>query len=334
MIWFFILIFAICCVLLYFSGEWVVGGLMRMARFLGWREFVVAFFVMAFAASLPNLFIGITSALKGTPQLSFGDVAGNNIIALTLAVALAVLFAKGKAIPAESRMVQATSIFTIAAALLPLFLIFDAELSRIDGLLLIAFFVFYLYWLFSKKERFTKVYDAHKMPFTPHLLVSLKGAGFIKELKNFFKDTGKLILGIILLVISAQGIVASAQFFALTFKVPIILIGLLITGFGSALPEIYFAVVSAKRDETWMILGNLMGAVIVPATLVLGIVSLISPIEILDFSPLIIARIFLIISALFFFFFVRSDRQITKREALFLVLIYIVFVLFTLFWRG
>jgi len=318
MILLYLFVFLVSCFLLYFSGEWVIGGLMRMARFLGWREFVVAFFVMAFAASLPNLFIGVTSALKGTPQLSFGDVAGNNIIALTLAVALATLFAKGKAIPAESRMVQATSIFTIAAALLPLFLIFDGELSRIDGLLLIAFFVFYLCWLFSKKERFTKVYDAHKTP-------------FIKELKIFFKDIGKLILGIILLVISAQGIVASAQFFALTFKVPIILIGLLITGFGSALPEIYFAVVSAKRDETWMILGNLMGAVIVPATLVLGIVSLISPIEILDFSPLIIARIFLIISALFFFSFVRTGRQITKREALFLVLIYIAFVLFILF---
>lgn len=292
-----------------------------MARFLGWREFVVAFFVMAFAASLPNLFIGVTSALKGTPQLSFGDVVGNNIIALTLAVALAVLFAKGKSIPAESRTVQTTSIFTIAAALLPLFLIFDGELSRIDGLLLIAFFVFYLFWLFSKKERFTKIYDEHKKP-------------FVKELKTFFKDIGKLVLGIILLVISAQGIVASAQFFALTFKVPLVLIGLLITGFGSALPEIYFAVVSAKRDETWMILGDLMGAVIVPATLILGTVALISPIKILNFAPLAVAGFFVMISALFFFFFVRTDRQITKREAFFLILIYIAFVLAALFLRG
>ena len=114
---FYVLIFLACCVLLYFSGEWVVGGLMRMARFLGWREFVVAFFVMAFAASLPNLFVGITSALHKIPQLSFGDVAGNNLVALTLAVALAVLISK-KELPAESRTVQTTSIFTIIAALL------------------------------------------------------------------------------------------------------------------------------------------------------------------------------------------------------------------------
>jgi len=310
---FYVLIFLACCVLLYFSGEWVIGGLMRMARFLGWREFVVAFFVMAFAASLPNLFIGITSALHKIPQLSFGDVAGNNLVALTIAIALAVLISK-KELPAESRTVQTTSIFTIIAALLPLLLILDGKLSRIDGILLIAFFIFYLFWLFSKRERFTKIYDTHKIP-------------IIKEFKLFLKDLGKLILGIMLLIIAAQGIVASAQFFAKSFDITLVLIGVLITGLGSALPEIYFAVASAKRGETWMILGDLMGAVIVPATLVLGIVALIHPIEISDFSPLAIARFFLIISALFFLFFVRTDRKITKKEALFLLSIYLIFVL-------
>ena len=316
MLLFYIFIFLICCAILYISGEWVVRGLMKIARFLGWKEFVVAFFVMAFAASLPNLFVGVTSALREIPRLSFGDVAGNNLVALTLAVALAVLFTKGKEIPAESRTVQTTSIFTIIAAILPLILISDGMLSRIDGLLLIAFFVFYLSWLFSKRERFTKVYNEHKIP-------------IIKEFNLFLKDLGKLILGIILLVISAQGIVASAQFFAQSFNLSLILIGVLITGLGSALPEVYFAIASAKKGETWMILGDLMGAVIFPATLVLGIVALICPIaiEIPDFSPLVIARFFLIISALFFFFFVRTGKKITKKEALFLLGIYIIFVL-------
>jgi len=328
--YFYIFIFLACCFLLYLSGEWVVGGLMRMARLLGWREFVVAFFVMAFAASLPNFFIGITSALKGVPELSFGDVAGNNLVALTLAVALTVLIGK-KELPAESRTVQTTSFFTIAAALLPLFLILDGKLSRGDGILLICLFLFYLSWLFSKKERFTKIYEEHKVD-------------VLKEFKLFFKDLGKIILGIIFLICAAQGIVASAQFFAQTFNLPLILIGVLITGFGSALPEVYFAVISAKKGEAWMILGDLMGAVIVPATLVLGMVVLICPIEILktpdgvsrdfkaildpEFLPFVIAKFFLMIAAIFFFFFVKTDRKITKKEALFLLGIYIFFVLF------
>ena len=308
----YIVIFLICCALLYFSGNWVVGGLMRMARFLGWKEFVVAFFVMALAASLPNLFLGITSALRGVPELSFGDVAGNNLVALTLAIALAVLIGR-KELPAESRTVQTTSIFTIIAAILPLILILDGNLSRIDGMLLIALFGSYIAWLFSKKERFTKIYDTHKIP-------------ILKESKVFLADLGRVILGIILLLVAAQGIVASAQFFAIGFNLSLILIGVLITGLGNALPEVYFAIVSARKGEAWMILGNLMGAVIVPATLVLGIVALIHPISGVDFSPFAIARFFLIISAIFFLFFLRTGQRLSKKEALFLLGIYLIFV--------
>lgn len=312
MIWH-ILLFLVCCVLLYFSGEWVVRGLMRIARFLGWKEFVVAFFVMAFAASLPNLFVGITSALRQIPELSFGDVTGNNIVALTMAIALAVLIGK-KELPAESKTVQTTSFFTIIAAILPLILILDGNLSRIDGILLIALFLFYCSWLFSKKERFTKIYDTYEMP-------------ILKEFKFFLKDLRQVILGIILLIGASQGIVFSAQFFAQSFNVSIILIGLFVTGLGSALPEIYFAIVSARKGETWMILGDLMGAVIVPATLVLGIVAIISPIKIIDFSPLVIARIFIIIAALHFLFCVRTGQKITKREAFHLLGIYLAFLI-------
>jgi len=312
MLWLYIVIFLICCALLYFSGNWVVGGLMRMARFLGWKEFVVAFFVMALAASLPNLFLGITSALRGVPELSFGDVAGNNLVALTLAIALAVLIGR-KELPAESRTVQTTSIFTIIAAILPLILILDGNLSRIDGMLLIALFGSYIAWLFSKKERFTKIYDTHKIP-------------ILKEFKVFLADLGRVILGIILLLAAAQGIVASAQFFAIGFNLSLILIGVLITGLGNALPEVYFGIISARKGETWMILGNLMGAVIVPATLVLGIVALIHPISGVDFSPFAIARFFLIISAIFFLFFLRTGQRLSKKEALFLLGIYLIFV--------
>ncbi len=313
MILYYSLLFLFCCLLLYFSGDWVVGGLMRTARFLGWKEFVVAFFVMAFAASLPNFFVGITSALKGIPELSFGDIAGNNLVALTLAVGLAALFAK-KGIPAESRAIQTTSVFTLAAAILPLILIWDGELSRPDGGILILFFLFYLFWLFSKKERFSKIYNEGESLIT-------------KDFKNFVRDIIKVFFGIVFLIIAAQGIVASAQFFAQAFNFPLVMVGVLITGLGSALPEIYFAVISARKDEGWMILGNLMGAVIVPATLVLGIITLICPIKIVDFSPFVIARIFLIISTLFFFFFIKTGRHLTKKEAFILMGIYIIFIL-------
>ena len=316
MLLFYALIFLICCTLLYFSGEWVVSGLMRIARFLGWREFVVAFFVMAFAGTIPNLFVGISSAFHKIPQLSFGDVVGGNVVDLTLAVALAALIAKG--LPTESRTVQTTSVFTIVVAILPLLLILDGTLGRGDGMILILAFAFYMSWLFSKKERFTMIYEANKIP-------------IVKEFKIFIKDLGKAILGVMLLLLAAEGIVRSASFFAESLNLSLAFIGILIVGLGNALPETYFAIASARRGEAWMILGDLMGAVIFPATLVLGVVALICPIKIPDFSPVVIARFFLIISAMFFLLFIRTGRKITKKEALFLLGIYIAFLLVEIF---
>ena len=318
MYFFYIFFFLMSCLGLYFASELMVKGLMRVARFLGWREFVVAFFVMSFAASLPNFFVGIFSAFHKIPILSFGDIVGGNVIDLTLAIAISALIAKG--LPTDSRMVQSSSVFTFIIALLPLLLILDGVLGGGDGIVLILTFMLYNFWLFSKKERFVKAYEEGTV-------------SRIKEFKPFLRDVGYIFLGLIILLLSAEGIVLSSKFFAYFFRLDIALIGILIVSLGNALPEIYLSVSLAKRGQTWMILGNLMGSVIVPATLVLGIVSLIAPIRIPDFSPFVIARFFLIISALFFFFFVRSDRKISKREAVFLLLIYIAFVLIEILFR-
>jgi cation:H+ antiporter len=312
MLFIYILVFITSCVLLFWTGKWLVKALLRIARYLEWREFVLAFIIIAIAASIPNLFVGITSALHKIPQLSFGDIVGGNLIDLTLAVALAALFAKG--LPAESKMVQTSAIFTMVIAILPLLLILDGVLGRGDGILLIFAFFFYLFWLFSKKERFSKIYNDSKVP-------------IVKEFKIFIKDLGRVILGLIFLLIAAEGIVRSASFFSQSLNLPLATIGILIVGLGNAIPETYFALIAARKARNWMILGDLMGSVIAAATLVLGVVALICPIEIFDFSPFAIARFFLIIAAIFFFFFVRTERKITKKEALFLLSIYIMFIL-------
>lgn len=308
-----LIIFLISCGLLYFAGELIVRGLLRLARYFGVTEFVVAFFIMALASSLPNLFVGISSALRGIPSLSFGDIMGNNMIAMTLAVSLAVLFSPKKEIPSDGRTVQTTAVFTMAAAVLPLLLVSDNILSRTDGLVLVTFFVFYIFWLFSKKERFEKVYEKHE-------------SEGLEEAAKAFSDIFRIIIGIVLLLISSQGIIHSATFMSVELNLSYVLVGTLILGLGSALPEIYFAVSSAKKGETSMILGNLMGAVIIPASLVLGIVSIIHPIVIKDLETSAISRIYLILSALFFFFSAKSHSKITITEGIFLFILYILFI--------
>ncbi|MDP2926997.1 MAG: sodium:calcium antiporter [bacterium] len=312
---FHIIIFLLSSLSFIFSGRLIVNGLIRVAKFLKWREFVVGFIIMSLASSLPNLFVGISSALRGIPELSFGDVLGGNVIDLTLVMAIGILLSRG--IRTESRMVQTSSVFTLGIAVLPLILAADKEISRFDGLILIFAFLFYGLWLFAKEERFSKIYHDH-----PN-----------NDGKAFLKNIVSLMAGITLLLLASQGIVGSASFFAKELAIPLGLVGILIVGLGNCLPELYFTILLARKKQGWLILGDLMGSVIIPATLVLGIVALISPIKIDDFSPYLIARAFLIISAVFFLIFLRSDKKLTKKEGLFLLGLYIAFLLSEIFLR-
>lgn len=320
---FWLFIFIISCLVLFWAGSRLVGALARIARYLGWREFVVAFFVMAFASSAPNLFVGINSAIYKIPELSFGEIVGGNLVDLTLAVGLAVLLG-GAALQVKSKMVQTSTIFTTIIVILPQLLILDHHLGRIDGLILLLAFFVYIFWLFSKEERFRKAYNGDKSFLRPKQ---------IWPFRAFLKDLAKTITTLILLLLASWAVVKSAQLFSEALNIALPLVGILIVGVGNALPETYFAIASARKGQTWMILGDLMGSVIITATFVLGIVALIQPIEITDFSPFAIARIFLIISAIFFLIIVRTDKKITKKEALILILIYLLFVLTEIFFR-
>lgn len=332
MIWVFI--FIISFFVLFWSSSRLVKYLMKIAKYLGWREFVVAFFVMAFAGSLPNLFVGINSALHRISELSFGEIVGGNVIDLTLAVALAILIG-GRALPVRSKMVQTSTIFTAVIAVLPMVLIIDRDLGRGDGLILLLAFAIYMFWLFSKEERFRKVYGKNgkkkKIGFITFLVKDKPKV--LKEFRKFLRTLGKTAIVLVLLMLASLGIVQSAQVFSNVLSVSIPIIGILIVGLANTLPETYFGIVSARKGRTWLILGNLMGSVIVCSTLVLGIVVLISPIQGIDFSPFAIARIFLIVSAVFFLLVVRTDQRITKKEGIVLLLIYIFFLLSEVFFR-
>ena len=321
MIWLFV--FVISFLLLFWSGSQLVKCLMGLAKYLGWREFVVAFFIMALAASLPNIFVGINASLQGIPELSFGEIVGGNMVDMTLAVALAVLVG-GNSLKIKSRMVQTSAIFTVVIALLPWILILDGSLGRGDGVILLLSFALYVFWLFSKGERFKKTYQSSKK--------KQKNLS-TQQFKVFFKDLIKTLIVLFLLIIASWGVVQSAQFFSDALGISVTIIGILLIGLANALPETYFAIASARKKRTWLILGNLMGSVIVCATLVLGIIVLISPIENIDFSPFVIARIFLIIASVFFLIAVRTDQKITKKEALVLLAIYILFLLSEAFLR-
>jgi cation:H+ antiporter len=310
------IIFILSAILLYIAGELLVGGLLRLARYFKVTEFILAFFVMALAASLPNLFVGVTSAMQSVPELSFGDIMGNNMIALTLAVGLGILFSPRRMLPLENKLIQDTSFLTFIAAILPLILISDGMISRSDGVVLLLLFFGYMYWLLSKREMFHKEFQESEKAISR---------------KDAFQNVAFIVLGVVILAIAAQGIVLAATEIAMIFGLSMIFIGLVIIGFGGALPEIYFTIVSARRGEDSLIVGNLMGAVIIPATLVLGIVALIHPISNASLELPILARGAIIIAATIFFVAAQSKKEISIREAIALLLVYIFFMTHIIF---
>lgn len=309
-----LLAFGLSCLALYFSGEWVVNSMVRLAKFLGWKEFAVAFLVMALAASLPNFLVGLTAAARGIPQLSFGDVVGNNLVAMTLAVALAVLFSRSRLINTGGKTTQTAAVITGLTAALPVLLTFDGALGRADGVILLLAFLLYLWWFFGRRERFSKTYN-HGEEATE--AVSLAEA---------VRLVGKIVLGVALLFFASQAIVWSSVFFAAALGIKLMFVGVLILGFGNALPEVYFAVSAARRGKTSLIMGTLMGSVIIPSTLVLGTVAAIAPIVNFQFNLLVLNRFFVIATAILFFAFTKTKLQIGRNEALFLLGWYLVFL--------
>ncbi|RLC35110.1 MAG: hypothetical protein DRZ76_00990 [Candidatus Nealsonbacteria bacterium] len=312
MLWMYVAIFAFSCLVLVKSGSWVVKSLIRIAKYLQATEFMVAFILMAFATTVPEFFVGITSALNRHPELSFGNIIGSNIINLTLAVAVGVLVAKG--LKCEGTVIQRSSVYTLVIALLPVLLMLDGSISRADGVVLLLALAFYMHRLFYQSERFTKVFSNH----------------FNRDwqrFKFFLKDLGIFIFSLALLLLAAEGIVWSSTFLASALGLPLMIIGALIVALGTNLPEITFGIKAITMGHKDMVLGNLMGAVVVNSTLVLGVTVLIFPLEIVSFAPYLIGIVFIIAALVFFTIFSRTGWGITRKEALFLLLIYVAFVI-------
>lgn len=314
----YVLVFFISSVVLALAGDWLVRSLGRIARYFGWRDFLAAFFIMSFAVSIPELLVGVSAALQGIPELSFGNIMGANMIHFTLAIALAALVLGG--IRFDGKVVRASADFTIGIALLPFLLMLDGNLSHLDGAIMMGLFVIYTFWIFSKKDYFQELY-------TKETFVRDNNNTPFQNFRLFVKDLGAFIVGTALLLVSAQGIVLSASYFGELLNIPLVIVGIFIIGLGTALPETYFAIASARRGNSWMVVGNLMGSTVFTASFVLGLVAIIRPIHIGDFSPYIVTRTFLILAAVVFLIFSRTERKISHREAVTLLVIYLIFIL-------
>jgi cation:H+ antiporter len=299
------------------AGSWLIKALSNISEFLGWKKFTVAFIVMSVATASPELFIGISSAIQGIPELSLGNIVGQNIIHFTVAI-FVLVFIRGS-FSVKSPATKTAAFFAAFMAVFPLILVLDGSLSRIDGLILIILFLGYVTRLVNNSKKREKIYDE------PDNAIS-ESKPLMQNFSLFIKNTGILLMGIIILFIAAQGIISSAKHFVDIFDIPLVIMGAVIVSLGTALPELYFSALAAKKGETELMAGNLLGSVVVSTSLVLGITSLISPINNITLYSYASSRIFLFISVCLFIAFIWSDKKITRGEAWVLLGIYLAFI--------
>ena len=253
----------------------------------------------------PEVFVGITSALSGRPELALGTVIGSNILDLTIVIGVVTLLSRGVKI--KSKIIKKDIIYMVGIVILPLLLTLDRKISRIDGAILVAVFALYIWQLTRQERRFKKVIDD----------VGKNEATFYSLLT---------IAGVFILLISSHYVVRFATAISLELMLPTMFIGLFIVSLGTSLPELLFETKAVITKHEDLAVGDLLGSVITNSTLVVGITSLIMPISV-DLLLFFTSAIFLVLIAFIFMTFAESDKGITWKEGMALILLYVFFVI-------
>ena len=310
MIFLYLLIFVVSCYALVKSGAVLVKILTMMAQYFKVTEYVFAFILMTFATTLPELFVGITSGIKGFPVISLGNIIGSNLVNLSFILGLVAVVTGGLKI--ESKIAKRDSWIVFVIALIPLLLVWDKRLSRGEGFLLLILFGWYVYHILKQKDAFT-----HRVHHIRHDITGLEK--LIKKLIYFVVAAGVLILG-------AWGVVETAKLIAKELYVPLVLISLILVAIGTSLPELVFGIKAAIAKHEGMSLGNLIGSIVVNSTFILGITAIISPIKVENLKTIMIAGGFMLLAILLANIFLSTRNKVSRKEGVFLIIFYLVFL--------
>ena len=309
------LIFAFS-LLLVKATDILIINIKRLAKTTRLGEFAVTTMILALATSLPELFVGITSALEGTPNLSLGNIIGSNIANLSLVIGGAALV--GGALNVRGQFLRRDVFYAFLAGSAPMVLLFDKTLSRIDGLILLALYGFYYVIVFAERKKPANS-EEEEEGMVHRLLRRLNHQGGGKELAWIF-------LGVALLLFSADMIVRLASQMALSLHLPLLLIGLFIVAVGTSLPELAFELKAIRAHNPGMVFGDLLGSIVANGTLVIGVTSLLSPIRIQAFEEYLLATMVFVATFGLFYLFIRTKRRLERWEGIVLLGVYFLFV--------
>jgi cation:H+ antiporter len=309
-------LFAVGFVLLIKGADWLIEGAADIARKFRIPEIVIGLTVVAFGTSAPELAVNIIASVKGNNGLAIGNIVGSNIANILLILGVA---ASIQNLTVKTNTVWREIPFSLFAALLLGFLVNDHisggaatdQISRADGLILIAMFVLFLFYTFHlSKNNLTEEIPASK------------------DDRPLWKSIGLLLVGLTGLVLGGQWIVDGAVSLAKLFGYSESFVGFTIVAIGTSLPELATAVVAVRKGNTDLAIGNVIGSNIFNIFWVLGLSATISPMDFNSEDNFSILLNIACSAVLFALLFIGKRQTLQKWQGSFLLLGYLAYISF------
>lgn len=300
-------------VLLIAGGSWLLKSAVALSLRLNIPKIVIGMTVVSFATSAPELIVSLKSALDGFPDLALGNVVGSNIANLGLVLGITTLL--GSIEVQRSFYTTDWPVMMLASLLFFGFIFFDGELQRYEGIIMVVvLFLFLIYLL-----RFQKPAVVDEMPEDDIPMPLWKTMLFLGFGGTALWGGSELLI---------DGAVGMATVYGVSERI----IGVTVVSVGTSIPELAASVIAVIKKEKAISLGNLIGSNIFNLLAVLGITSIITPIQVMD-QGLLSSDIFWMLGISFLILplvFIPKGLRLNWRDGLVLVLVYVSFVYFTI----
>lgn len=317
------ILFVIGFFALVFGAEWLVDGGSKLAKKTGVSELLIGLTVVAFGTSLPELIVNLFASSEGAEALAVSNILGSNITNTLLVLGVAAVIMP---ITIHRAVVWREVLFGVFAASMLGLLVADkwlgdtatfVGLSKIDGLVLISYFVVFLYYTFGRRmasANANRTQDEKSEQHSVHIRVP--------------EVLMQIIGGSLGLFFGGKWIVEGAISIGVSLGISDALIGMTIVAIGTSLPELAASVAAVRRKKVDIAIGNVVGSNMFNILWVLGLSATLSP---LPFEPQQVfdTGIVIGVTALLFLTLVfgRYKHQISRPEGIMFLSIYVVYML-------
>ena len=252
------------------GADLFVDGAASIARKFNIPSMIIGLTIVAMGTSAPEAAVSITSSLSGQNDMSVANVVGSNFFNILVVLGVSSLISK---LPVQKNTIKKDTPFLLIVSGLLLVFGINKYISRIEGLILLIVFVYFLYSTVKMAKSATNLDSSSDNE------IALAESDTTTQ-TPILKTVILSVIGILGIVIGGDMVVDSATSIATLFGMSANLVGLTIVAIGTSLPEFVTSIVAIKKGETEIAIGNVIGSNIFNILLVLGLATFISPITI------------------------------------------------------